>query len=123
MSAVGGRAAAAAVAAALRSSGLTVEIIADSPGFVLQRILAMIANLGCELAQIGMASTADIDTAMKLAQNYPRGPIEWADWLGVEQTYAIMTQLHAITASDRYRPSLWLRRRAQLGLPAGQSDT
>jgi len=55
---------------------------------------------------------------MKLAQNYPRGPLEWAQWLGVGKVYEIMRQLQMITGSDRYRPSLWLRRRALLGLPA-----
>jgi 3-hydroxybutyryl-CoA dehydrogenase len=98
-----------------------VEVIQDSPGFVVQRILAMVANLGCELAQIGVATPADIDLAMKLAQNYPKGPLEWAEWLGLPKTHAIMTQLQAITGSDRYRPSLWLRRRAQLGLPVHQA--
>ena len=116
MAAIGGGPAAAKVADWLRGGGFTVEQIQDSPGFVLQRILAMVANLGCELAQIGVAAPADIDLAMKLAQNYPMGPLEWADWLGLAKVYEIMRQLQAITGSDRYRPSLWLRRRAQLGL-------
>jgi 3-hydroxybutyryl-CoA dehydrogenase len=120
MAAIGGSAAATGVADWLRGGGFTVEHIADSPGFVLQRVLAMIANLGCELAQIGLARPADIDLAMKLAQNYPRGPLEWADWLGLAKAHEIMRQLQAITGSDRYRPSLWLRRRAQLGLSAYQ---
>lgn len=118
MHAVGGGDAAAGVAHWLRGMGFTVEEIGDSPGFVLQRILAMVANLGCELAQIGIATPQDIDLAMRLAQNYPRGPIEWAEWLGLPKTLAIMEQLQRITGSDRYRPSLWLRRRAQLGLSA-----
>ena len=118
MSAIGGHDAADRVAQWLRGMGFKVEVIQDSPGFVLQRILAMVANLGCELAQIGIATPADIDAAMKLGQNYPKGPLEWADWLGVSKTYAIMQKLQDITGSDRYRPSLWLRRRAQLGLPA-----
>ena len=118
MAAIGGNPISGKVADWLRGGGYTVEIIADSPGFVLQRILGMIANLGCELAQIGVGSPEDIDLAMKLAQNYPKGPIEFAEWLGVSQTHEIMRQLQAITGSDRYRPSLWLRRRAQLGLSA-----
>ena len=118
MAAIGGSAAAARVADWLRGCGFIVELIQDSPGFVLQRMLAMVANLGCELAQIGVAAPEDIDLAMKLAQNYPMGPLEWADWLGVAKVHEIMVQLQAITGSDRYRPSLWLRRRAQLGLPA-----
>ncbi len=115
MSAVGGGAKARDVADGLRGAGYAVEVIQDSPGFVLQRMLAMIANLGCELAQIGVGTPRDIDLAMKLAQNYPRGPIEWGEWLGAERTHRIMAQLQTITGSDRYRPSLWLRRRAQLG--------
>ena len=122
MTAPGGGAAAQGVAEWLRSHAFTVEVIKDSPGFVLQRMLAMIANLGCELAQIGVGSPADIDLAMKLAQNYPKGPLEWAAWLGEAKTFAIIGQLHAITGSDRYRPSLWLRRRAMLGLPVHQAD-
>jgi 3-hydroxybutyryl-CoA dehydrogenase len=118
MAAVGGSAAATKVADWLRDQGYVVETIQDSPGFVLQRLLAMVANLGCELAQIGIGSPQDIDLAMKLAQNYPKGPIEWAEWLGLSKTHEIMRQLQAITGSDRYRPSLWLRRRAQLGLSA-----
>ena len=116
MAAIGGQAAAEKVADWLRGRDFTVEIIADSPGFVLQRILAMVANLGCELAQTGVGTPADIDTAMKLAQNYPFGPLEWAEKLGVGNCHEIMQQLQAITGSDRYRPSVWLRRRAQLGL-------
>lgn len=115
MSAIGGSAGGAQVSHWLRGFGFKTEIIQDSPGFVLQRILAMVANLGCELAQIGVATPQDIDLAMKLAQNYPRGPLEWAEWLGLAKVHEIMCQLQSITGSDRYRPSLWLRRRAQLG--------
>lgn len=122
MSAVGGGETAVKVADWLRRKGFTVEVIKDSPGFVLQRILAMVANLACELAQIGVGTPADIDTAMKLAQNYPAGPFEFGDQLGVAETHAVMQQLQAITGSDRYRPSLWLRRRAQLGLPLDTPD-
>jgi len=107
----------AAVALWLRGHGLTVEIIKDSPGFVAQRILAMVANLGCELAQIGIGTPQDIDLAMKLAQNYPRGPLEWAAHLGPANVHGILTAIQAITGSDRYRPSLWLRRRALLNRP------
>ena len=122
MAAVGGRDMAEAVADWLRGLGFAVDIIKDSPGFVLQRILAMVANLGCELAQIGVGAPADIDTAMKLAQNYPLGPLEWAEKLGLDTCHEILRQLQAITGSDRYRPSLWLRRRALLGLSAHTPD-
>ena len=83
----------------------------------------MIANLGCEVAQIGVAETpGDIDLAMKLAQNYPRGPLEWVEWLGPPRVLETLRQLQVVTGSDRYRPSLWLRRRAMLNLPIRTLD-
>lgn len=106
-----------AVAAAVARSGRKVTLIKDSPGFVLQRVRAMIANLGCEMAQMGLASPGDIDLAMKLGLNYPKGPFEIADEMGPAATLRIMERLQAITGDDRYRPSLWLRRRALLGVP------
>ncbi len=99
-----------------------VTRIKDSPGFVAQRIRAMIANLGAEMAQIGIASPEDIDKGMKLGLNYPQGSVEMAETLGVRNTYEILQQLHSITGDDRYRPSLWLRRRALLNLPIHTPD-
>ncbi|UYN97229.1 MAG: 3-hydroxyacyl-CoA dehydrogenase [Enhydrobacter sp.] len=107
-----------AAAAILARTGAKVTLIKDSPGFVAQRMCAMIANLGCEMAMIGIASAADVDTAMTLGLNYPRGPLALADWLGVRNCHEILLQLQAITGDDRYRPSQWLRRRALLGLAA-----
>jgi 3-hydroxybutyryl-CoA dehydrogenase len=122
MAAPGGGALAAQVADWLRAKGFKVEVIKDSPGFVLQRALGMIANLGCELAQIGVGKPEDIDLAMKLAQNYPKGPMEIAEFIGLQKLHTIMLKLQEITGSDRYRPALWLRRRAQLGLSVYEAD-
>ncbi|HEX9791706.1 MAG TPA: 3-hydroxyacyl-CoA dehydrogenase [Kiloniellales bacterium] len=106
-----------AVAAAMAASGRKVTAIKDSPGFIAQRLCAMIANLGCYMAEIALASPQDIDLAMKLGLNYPHGPLELAECLGVKTTCAILERLQAITGEDRYRPTLWLGRRAALGLP------
>lgn len=103
---------------ALFAPGRAVTVIADSPGFIAQRICAMVANLGCEMAQTGLARPADIDTAMRLGLNYPKGPLELTDAMGPQQVFAILEQLQGLTGDDRYRPSQWLRRRAQLGLSA-----
>ncbi len=107
-----------AVAATLSKAGASVTAIRDCPGFVLQRMRAMIANLGCEMAQIGIASAGDVDTAMTLGLNYPQGPLAMADLMGVRETHEILVRIQAITGDDRYRPSQWLRRRALLGLSA-----
>ena len=76
----------------------------------------MVANLGCFMADIGLASPHDIDTAMRLGLNYPKGPLELADHLGAGTVFTIMQEMHRISGDDRYRPGLWLRRHAQLGL-------
>ena len=110
------------VVALLAKSGAKVTVIRDSPGFIAQRMCAMIANLGCEMAMIGIASAQDVDTAMTLGLNYPRGPLALADWLGVKECHEILVQMQAITGDDRYRPSQWLRRRAMLGLSATMPD-
>ena len=55
---------------------------------------------------------------MKLGLNYPQGPLELADLMGLETVLTILSNLQAITGDDRYRPSQWLRRRALLGLSA-----
>jgi 3-hydroxybutyryl-CoA dehydrogenase len=111
------RQALAMVASSIIASGRAVTAINDSPGFVAQRISAMIANLGCYMAEIGLASPSDIDLAMQLGLNYPLGPLALAEDLGVGNALRILEQLQKITGEDRYRPTMWLKRRALLGLP------
>ncbi|MBL4666868.1 MAG: hypothetical protein JKY04_05775, partial [Sneathiella sp.] len=110
------------VMAALQKITNTVTRIKDCPGFVAQRIRAMVANLGCEMAQIGVATPEDIDKGMKLGLNYPLGSIELAEHMGANNTYTILSQIQRITGEERYRPSQWLRRRALLNLPIHTLD-
>ena len=106
------------VVALINENGRAVTVIKDSPGFISQRIRAMIGNLGCEMAQIELATPDDIDLAMRLGLNYPMGPLEIIDDFGTELAHKIMSIMQEITGDDRYRPSPWLRRRALLGLGA-----
>lgn len=99
-----------------------VEVIRDSPGFIAQRLLATIVNLAGEIAQRGIATPIDIDTAVKLGLRYPHGPLEWADAVGVDTITAILSGMHATTADQRYTTSAWLRRRASAGLSALTPD-
>ncbi|HXK53713.1 MAG TPA: 3-hydroxyacyl-CoA dehydrogenase family protein, partial [Hyphomicrobiales bacterium] len=109
-------------AAAIIASGRSVTAIKDSPGFIAQRIRAMIANLGCEMAQIGVAAPDQIDLALKLGLNYPLGPLEMAETMGAASVLSILANIQALTGEDRYRPSAWLRRRASLGLSIATPD-
>jgi 3-hydroxybutyryl-CoA dehydrogenase len=101
----------------LASDGAKVSVIADSPGFVAQRIVAMIVNTGCAIAERGIASPADIDDAVRLGLGYPAGPLALGDRLGAGRVLQILEGVKAATGDPRYRPTLWLKRRAQLGLP------
>ncbi|MBY8974522.1 3-hydroxyacyl-CoA dehydrogenase [Rhodobacteraceae bacterium NNCM2] len=105
------------VAASVIASGRAVTAIKDSAGFVGQRLVAMVANLGCYMAEIGLASPADIDTAMRLGLNYPHGPLEFVEFIGTSNCLTILDALQGITGEDRYRPTQWLSRREALGLP------
>jgi 3-hydroxybutyryl-CoA dehydrogenase len=101
------------------SPGVTVSLIEDSPGFVAPRIVCMVVAIGCEIAQQGIASTGDIESAVKLGLGYPLGPLGMGDFVGSAKVARWLDGMFDCTGDPRYRPSLWLRRRAQLGLPLG----
>jgi 3-hydroxybutyryl-CoA dehydrogenase len=105
------------------ADGTPVTVIQDSPGFIAQRVIATIVNIGCEIAQQGIATPEDINKAVELGLAYPRGPIAWGDHVGPARILAILEQLHAFYRDPRYRPSPWLIRRAQLGLPLTTRST
>ena len=102
---------------ALGADGVPVEVINDSPGFIAQRVLAGIVNLGCEIAQRRIAEPATLDRAVQLALGYPHGPLGFGDHYGAVQIQQVLLALHALYQEPRYRVSPWLRRRVQLGLP------
>ena len=102
---------------ALGADGVPVEVINDSPGFVAQRVLAGIVNLGCEIAQRRIASPAVLDRAVQLALGYPHGPLGFGELFGAARVEQILHELHEQYQEPRYRVSPWLRRRVQLGLP------
>ena len=101
----------------LAADGQPVVVINDSPGFVAQRVVAQIVNIGCGVAQRAIATPADIDKGTKLGLGYPFGPLEWGDRLGAGRVLFILQRLHAFYGEPRYRPSPWLKRRVALGLP------
>ena len=98
------------------SDGVPVAMIRDSAGFVAQRILATIVNVGCDIVQQRVCSPADLDLAVTLGLSYPQGPLAFGDALGPERILTILQNIHALTGDPRYRPSPWLTRRARLGV-------
>ena len=102
--------------ALLASDGVPASVIRDSPGFVAQRVVAHIVNIGCDIAQQRIASPEDLDNAVMLGLNYPRGPLAMGDAIGAAKVLAVLEAMHAFYLDPRYRPSPWLRRRARLGV-------
>lgn len=100
----------------LASDGVPVTVIGDSPGFVAQRVIAQIVNIGCDIAQQRVTSPEDIDTAVTLGLGYPQGPLAWGDAIGPAKILAILQTLLDFYGDPRYRASPWLKRRARLGV-------
>lgn len=106
---------AGAVAGLLAAAGIAPTPVADSPGLVVMRTVAMLANEAADAVHRGVCSAASADTAMRLGTNYPRGPLAWADALGVAVVAEVLGNLAAFYGEDRYRLSPFLRLRAITG--------
>ena len=109
--------------ALLASDGVPVSVIRDSAGFVAQRVVAHIVNVGCDIAQQRIASPADLDSAVVLGLSYPHGPLAMGDAAGATNILHILEAMHAFYQEPRYRPSPWLKRRARLGVSLLQEDS
>ncbi len=96
--------------------GKPTTLIKDSPGFIAQRVVATIVNIGCDIAQQRIATPDDIDRAVTLGLGYPTGPLAWGDRLGADKVLTVLNAMLTMTGDPRYRPSLWLKRRALLGV-------
>lgn len=91
-----------------------VEVI-DSPGFIVNRLLIPFINEAIELVAQGIATPNNIDTACKLGLNHPMGPLELADFIGLDIVLAIMETLYNETKDPKYRPSPLLKRMVRAG--------
>ena len=98
----------------LQQQGKTVLQIADYPGMLIWRTVAMIINEALDALQKGVASEQDIDTAMRLGVNYPYGPLAWGAQLGWQRILRLLENLQHHYGEERYRPCSLLRQRALL---------
>lgn len=87
-----------------RKMGKEPICVNESPGFVVTRLNAVLANEAFKMVMEGVASPADIDKACRLGLNYPMGPFELIDLVGLDTRLRIMEELHRILG-EAYRPS------------------
>lgn len=86
-----------------QSIGTDFEIIDDRVGMVTPRIVSMIINEAFYTVQEGTATKEDIDLGMKLGTNYPHGPFEWSQQIGIHNVYELLEAVYEDTKEERYK--------------------
>ncbi len=112
--------------------GKTASTSEDFPAFIVNRILMPMINEAIYTLYEGVGSVKSIDTSLKLGANHPMGPLELADFIGLDTCLAIMNVLHDGLADTKYRPcplltkyveAGWLGRKTQRGFYDYSGDT
>jgi len=116
----------------LASLGKTITVAEDFPAFIVNRILLPMINEAIYTLYEGVGSVEAIDTAMKLGANHPMGPLQLADFIGLDVCLSVMQVLHEGLADSKYRPcpllvkyveAGWLGRKTQRGFYDYRSGT
>jgi len=98
----------------LQALGFNPQRVADTPGLVVARTIAMLINEAMDAVQQGVCTSEGADAAMKLGVNYPAGPFEWLARWDARSVMKILNALDHTYRGERYRISLGLRLRALL---------
>lgn len=98
-----------------QAAGFAVSRVDDVPGMAVMRTVAMLANEAADAVNQGVCSAGAVDIAMRKGVNYPRGPLAWADSVGVSHIVTVLSNLAATYGEDRYRVSPLLRRKLAAG--------
>jgi 3-hydroxybutyryl-CoA dehydrogenase len=115
----------------VESLGKTIANAEDFPAFIVNRLLAPMINEAVYTLYEGVGSVEAIDKAMKLGANHPMGPLELADFIGLDTCLSIMQVLHEGLADSKYRPcpllvkyveAGWLGRKTQRGFYDYRTD-
>ena len=88
----------------IHNMGKTPVVSQDFPGFIVNRILMPMINEAIYAVHESVATPKDIDTAMRLGTNQPMGPLELADFIGLDTCLSIIQVLHKGLGDDKYRP-------------------
>lgn len=95
--------------------GKTVSKLSDVPGLCLMRTVCRLANEGADAVHQGVCEAAAVDVAMRFGLNHPRGPLRWADAIGLARVRAVIDNLHRSYRSERYRCSPLIERKVDAG--------
>lgn len=104
-----------AAVAFCKAMGKIPSVSADTPGFLANRILMPYINEAVICLETGVGDRDSIDAIMKNGTNVPMGPLQLADFIGLDTCLAIMKVLHEETGDSKYRPSIMLRNMVDAG--------
>ncbi len=99
----------------LQAAGIAVSRFNDVPGLAVMRTVAMLANEAADAVNQGVCSAAAADSALCLGANYPRGPLAWADAIGLPVVRDVLANLGTTYGEDRYRISPLLHQKVFAG--------
>jgi 3-hydroxybutyryl-CoA dehydrogenase len=94
----------------MKKYGIHLMEIADTPGLIVGRTIAMLINEAADAVQQGVSDKASIDTAMQLGTSYPMGPFAWLEMIGIQAVVVLLNHLFEAYRSDRYRISILLQK-------------
>jgi 3-hydroxybutyryl-CoA dehydrogenase len=99
----------------IKSLGKETVVVQDSPGFVTNRIITLVLNEAAKLLEENLASIEDIDKIEKLSHNWPMGPFELADMVGIDVIVDLLEGIYQQTGWERYKPAPLLKRMVEIG--------
>ena len=99
----------------IKSLGKETVVVKDSPGFVTNRIITLVMNEAAKLLEESLASIEDIDKIEKLSHNWPMGPFELADLVGIDVIVDLLEGIYQQTGWERYKPAPLLKRMVEIG--------
>lgn len=99
----------------VKSLGKETVVVKDSPGFVTNRIITLVMNEAAKLLEENLASIEEIDKIEKLSHNWPMGPFELADMVGIDVLVDLLEGVYQQTGWERYKPAPLLKRMVELG--------
>lgn len=99
-----------------------IELVEDEVGLVFPRIFSMIVNEAAYALTEQTAEAESIDLAMRKGTNYPKGPLEWAEEIGLDDIYAVLSGLYREIGEERYRPAPLIRKLVYAGWIGGEKD-
>jgi len=99
----------------LKSLGKETVVVNDYPGFVTSRMMCLILNEAVKMLERGLATVEDIDKILKLSFNWPQGPFQLLDLIGIDIVVAVLNTIYNETGWERFKPAVRMTQMVEAG--------